>query len=356
MKSKPNSPLDLFTKVANEERLHDLFKILLDDYYAPEREILTQWASEFKDRDGKFVYEFQTTFESSLWELYIFAALKELKAEITLPSFPDFSIRLNDQFMSIEATIASNAHGESPAYGFGIPDMMPKGLDEFNKESILRLCNCISAKYKKYVSSYSKIKNIPDNPFVLAITSFDRPGAHLAAYVPIIATLYGIYIDESTTICQKTQKLLSFPISSVKKNENSNVGLGYFCSKNYSDISAVIYSSVANFSKITALTNDNSKVINYITVHPGEPDNLQPNIKNTPKNKYKENLLDGLYVFHNPFAKKPIPLETFSHTKIAQYYVSERKLNSQIPDDFLFLRNVIHAVGSKNSSVFKKLK
>lgn len=31
----------------------------------------------FEDRDGKFVKEFQTTFNSSFWELYLFACLRD---------------------------------------------------------------------------------------------------------------------------------------------------------------------------------------------------------------------------------------------------------------------------------------
>ena len=40
--------------------------------------VLESWANGFVDRDGKFVREFQTTFNSSFWELYLFACLKEL--------------------------------------------------------------------------------------------------------------------------------------------------------------------------------------------------------------------------------------------------------------------------------------
>lgn len=48
------------------------------DLSGPEREVLSGWASGFRDRDGKFVKEFQTTYNSSFWELYLFAAFKDL--------------------------------------------------------------------------------------------------------------------------------------------------------------------------------------------------------------------------------------------------------------------------------------
>ena len=40
--------------------------------------MLRDWSRGFVDRDGKFVKEFQATFESSLWELYVHAYIREL--------------------------------------------------------------------------------------------------------------------------------------------------------------------------------------------------------------------------------------------------------------------------------------
>ena len=44
--------------------------------------MLNDWARGFRDRDGKFVQEFQRTFDSCFWELYVFAVLKQYRLEV----------------------------------------------------------------------------------------------------------------------------------------------------------------------------------------------------------------------------------------------------------------------------------
>ena len=44
--------------------------------------VLSGWAHGFEDRDGKFIREFQTTYNSAFWELYLFAVLKLLGIEV----------------------------------------------------------------------------------------------------------------------------------------------------------------------------------------------------------------------------------------------------------------------------------
>jgi hypothetical protein len=43
--------------------------------------VIADWAMGFQDRDNKFVKEFQTTFNSSFWELYLFACLKQVSTQ-----------------------------------------------------------------------------------------------------------------------------------------------------------------------------------------------------------------------------------------------------------------------------------
>lgn len=38
-----------------------------------ELNVLPGWPTDFEDRDGKFVTEFRTTFNSSFWEFYLHA-------------------------------------------------------------------------------------------------------------------------------------------------------------------------------------------------------------------------------------------------------------------------------------------
>jgi len=329
--------MDLFTLVAPEIKLHPLFKLMLQEQYRPEREVILHWAEGFIDRDGKFPYEFQTTFESSMWELYIHAYLKELGARIDFNYHaPDFVTSL-DVDLCIEATIASPALNNAPPIGHSYEDI-PEDLGEFNRHSTLRICNSLSSKIKKYRDNYSKLPHTKDKSFVIALASFDRPFSHLVGNRSIMTALYGVYFDEEATIATGADEIIQFPVDAVVKNPSTNIPLGYFINEKYSDVSSVIYSSLATWGKIRALADNKSALSIYTTFHPIEG-SLIPEIRYSQKCDYYEHLADGLHIFHNPFAKYPLKSSTLNHERIAQYFIdSNGQMDITSPDDFLLLR------------------
>lgn len=336
---KKTLKMDLFNLIAPEASLHPIFKLMLEEQYKPEREVILGWAEGFKDRDGKFPYEFQTTFESSMWELYLYAFLKEIGATIDFSYHaPDFVASLNRE-LCIEAVVASPALDNPPPVGHTFKDI-PENLAEFNKLSTLRICNSLSAKIGKYRKSYSKFQYVQNKPFVIALASFDRPFSHLASSRAIMAALYGIYFDEEATIATGADEIVQFPIDAVIKSETTNIPVGYFIDDKYSDVSAVIYSSLATWGKIRALADNRNAMSTYITYHPSE-DSLIPEIRKTRKCDYFEYLADGLHIFHNPFAKHPLNLSTFNHERIAQYFIAPNgQIDTIAPKDFLLLRHL----------------
>jgi hypothetical protein len=148
--------LDLFTPRVPHQRLHPVFSLLLQPKHEPERQVLQDWAEGFLDRDGKFVIEFQTTFESSLWELYLHACLRELNLSVNFSfNAPDFVIERPSN-LTIEATIAAPPRGGKKAYNYQ-PEDIPSDFNEFNREAALRICNSFDSKVKKYREEYSKL-------------------------------------------------------------------------------------------------------------------------------------------------------------------------------------------------------
>lgn len=107
--------MDLFKPIVTEDRLHHNFLASIKPNAAGVREVVSGWADGFVDRDGKFVEEFQTTYNSSFWELYLFAVLKHLGIKIDFSyEAPDF-VAADHQF-AIEATIASHAQDDVPEW------------------------------------------------------------------------------------------------------------------------------------------------------------------------------------------------------------------------------------------------
>jgi len=332
--------LDLFTPIADENKQHPIFKMMLQEQYQPERDVLTSWANGFEDRDGKFIYEFQTTFESSMWELYIHEFLKHLGAEIDFSHHaPDFVAELAQQ-ITIEATIAAPPHGGEPAAGHG-QKYPPQDFSEFNRQSAIRISNSLSAKIKKLRSSYSKLKHVEERPHVIALASFDQPFAHYAANRSIVAVLYGIYFDEENTIATRSNKFIKYPVEAVVKNENVNVPVGLFTTDEYRDVSAVIYSSLATWGKIRAVADNPDAMTVYNTLHPPLGDSMIPEIRFSKKSEYFENIADGLHILHNPYAERPLDISVFNHERVAQYFLDpEKGFDIVAPDDFLLLRQL----------------
>jgi hypothetical protein len=107
--------MDLFVPLVEQDKLHANFRKTLDPTAAGVRAVLAEWADGFRDRDGKFIQEFQTTYNSSFWELYLFAVLKQLGIQVDF-SFdaPDFVS--SNYPIAIEAAIASHAHDDAPEW------------------------------------------------------------------------------------------------------------------------------------------------------------------------------------------------------------------------------------------------
>lgn len=311
--------MDLFTPQIHSSRQHPVFRMMLEDQYAAERDVLNSWAVGFSDRDGKFVQEFQMTFESGLWELYLNAALGSwgLQPDMSISS-PDFVIN-SPTPLCIEATIAAPAQGGKLPIGYGIADI-PDDFTEFNVEASLRICNSFDSKVKRYRNYYSALGHVVDRPFVIAIAAFDRPLAHFAASRPIFAAIYGLYHDEAATPIEAS-RVVSYNVDVAPKSPTVNIPLGLFCNDRFADVSAVIYSSLVTWGKVRALADNPTAKTIYTTFHPKEG-GLLPEIRRTMKSEYTEPLLDGTYVLHNPFARHPVPKGTLSHPRVAEVTVA----------------------------------
>ena len=112
--------VDLFSPMLDEHQQHLVFRRLCGPGQAAERDVLRDWSEGFVDRDGKFVKEFQTTFESSMWELYVHACIRELGGVVDFKhTRPDFVASLRGVDLCIEATVAQPPAGGRPAFGPG---------------------------------------------------------------------------------------------------------------------------------------------------------------------------------------------------------------------------------------------
>jgi hypothetical protein len=249
--------MNLFTPVVHPSKLHPGFVKISCERNRYALDVLQDWARGFQDRDGKFVKEFQTSFEPSFWELYVYAILKNFHLRVDFQyGRPDFVVT-NPEAFTIEATVALNDARTGPAPGPSYSDI-PNDLNVFTGEAIVRLSNSFSAKLAKFRDSYSALPYVAGVPFVLAIAPFDRPFAHLAVQRAVEAMLFGYYVDEEAYI---TAGDFSGPprgrqITQVIKHNGAKIDVGFFNRDIAREISAVIFNSTATWGRALALSQD----------------------------------------------------------------------------------------------------
>ncbi|WP_326543684.1 glycosaminoglycan attachment site [Pseudorhodoferax sp.] len=311
--------MKLFDPVVAEARLHPNLRSILSTGNVYNMDVLQDWARGFVDRDGKFVEEFQTTFNSSFWELYLFAVLKKYGMSVDFSQArPDFCIP--SLGLNIEATIASNAQGAEPEFA-RLGKIPPGDLNIFNLQTIVRLSNSLAAKHRKYIESYAPLGHVQDRPYVVAVTNFDQPFSFMACQRPIEALLYGYYVDEERYIATggKEGRLQGEELLQVFKDNGSPIDLGLFTTPAYREISAVIFSGCATMGKVRALSSDPNPNIVFTALRLNRSSD-RPHLIKEPKRRYQESLLDGLRVYHNPFAQHSLDPALFRHPSVFQWY------------------------------------
>lgn len=338
--------MNLFDPVVAEDKQHKNFISIVNMSKESDRIELLRWCDGFPDRDNKFVKEFQTTFNSSFWEIYLYALFKELNFNMDWShSSPDFLIKDTKQNIVVEATIAAAALGKTPEWEKDLLNGIPTKFRAMNKESIIRLSNSISSKYKKYKNTYAKLSHVNSNPFILAIAPFEQPHFNLQLDVPIMALLYDFYVDED--------KYIEFPhlypngppkvsLGSVEKDNGSKIQLGLFEDADHSGISAIILSTTATWGKVEAMASEAHH--RFITTVWWSEEQNKPIHKLSTMDNSSESIQDGLYVFHNPFAENPVDPNIFRREGITQVFIDPT--NKQIIKErnglFLMYRQTIN--------------
>lgn len=333
MKKEVKRDMDLFEpiKKVGEDQWHTKFKLLKEDPCGEgERAILQHWVDGLVDRDYKMVQEFQKTFHASYWEFYLFACFQEAGFVLEQShNRPDFMIKAPYE-VNVEAVVANIKSQGSPESNRGMEDLMnmfipPKNQEDFYQiqhEAVVRQSNAITSKMKKYENEYSKCDWIKEDvPFVIAMSSYSQINYGREFIYPMMTLLYGMYYvpgeDNYTSVSEVE-----------KPGTDSTIPVGLFNSDKYSGISAILYSCTTTLGKLTAL----AKSEGYFSMN--EVYNLRRDYEDT-KIPYKlqhvgvdspEFLTDGLFLFHNPYAKNKLDIRCFEDTSVTQFFWQGDKL------------------------------
>lgn len=269
------------------------------------------WAEGFEDRDNKFSKQFQETFNSMFWELYLYQCFRVLKMNIDFSEqSPDFIVKSPyGNKLCIEAVITNGTKGDK----FHYEKDEKKPLEEIINFSAVRILNSISNKYKHYHKNYSKLDHVKKNPFIIAIAPFEQAYFFIQNNQAINLVLYGQRIKTRTN---EQEEIISefVNIDKIDKNEKTQLDVGLFTTDKYKEISAIIFSTTATFSKAASCSDANC-VIQANTFHM-DKGRISKEVHNE---MYFESLLDGLQIHRNPFAEIPLDLREFSNYEISSY-------------------------------------
>ncbi len=321
--------MDLFTPVVEDNLQHINFSSVLIPHRKAERDLLEDWADGFVDRDGKLVKEFQTTFNSTFWEIYLFSVFKYygLSVDWSSPS-PDFSVSNGESEVIIEAVTANSAQGKPNEWDKTFSPEEMQGLRRFKKlntEAIIRLSNSIFSKAKLYNKKYRKLEHVKGKPFVLAVAPFEQPHFNHQYDRPIKALLYDYYVDEDVYL-DDPDKFPNGPpgisLGFVEKDNGAEIQLGIFNDPSMSEVSAIVFSCVATWGKLSAMSENPIRDVEVSSTW-ATPPNGVPEKRVCSSEDHNETVLDGLQVFHNPYAKHPLAPSFFRSERVVQLYLDE---------------------------------
>lgn len=322
--------MDLFKTIVETAKQHQHMKIVMLPEHAASRDVVNAWGEGFPDRDGKFVQEFQISFNSAFWEIYLYAVFREYGFAFDwLHASPDFLLAHKEQFFCVEAVTANAADGKPKEWErkFNFNGPVSIDLEALNREAMVRLANAIHAKHRKYIDSYSKLAHVAGKPFVLAVAPFEQPDFNLQYNRPIKAVLYDHYVDEPAF--HKNPKL--FPngppnrqLGFVNKDNGTEIQLGLFNDDRMCQISAVLFSCTATWGKVDALSHQSEGRRTFMhTIWGSEPDGRPVQRAGYPE-EIGETISDGLQVYHNPYALHPLDPLVLRRRGVLQNYFDAR--------------------------------
>lgn len=311
------SPTDFFRPVRPVEKLNSSFvRLVTEEGFSPARDIIEQMMRRYEDADGNFVEQFQTSaFDARIWELYLFAALTEggyiLDRGLVVP---DFVAHGPHGEICIEATTVNptvDAHGQ-PA-----PPQETQTVEQENAYVRhylpIRYAGPLTAKLAK---RYWELPQVSARPLVLAIQDFHEPMSMTWTRSALPTYLYGYFhharreSDGSLTIVPERVD--------THRWGSKEVPSGFFGLPGAENVSAVIFNSGATISKFNRIGlsagfgSNRVRLIQQGLAIDHDPRAAVPKpFRRSVDDSYTETWIEGMDVYHNPRARRPLHPETF---------------------------------------------
>lgn len=345
-KDETNYPTDVLAVPIDMDpaKLHPHFRVLTgDEGRLPARRVIKEISPWLAPSDPHFVKEFQTTaFDQRLWEMYLWAAFRELGFDVTQPEAPDFLCSGPGFEFAVEATTVS------PSTSGVLADHpnpeTPEEMAEFLEHYMpMKFGSSLTSKLRKTDKDGNNYWNrgpAVDKPFVLAIADFhisgdaNQPGSMGYTQSAIWPYLYGHRVEWEVVDGQ-----LFVRASKIENHEYKGkvVETGFFDLPGAENISAVIFTNAGTITKFERMGLAAGFIPpKHMFFRVGVRYNDEPNaIEGTPFMErvdgpdYVESWSDELQVFFNPNAKRPLDPRIFDG--VTQHFFRKGKLQTFTP-------------------------
>lgn len=304
----------------NKPKVSDTLNNLLNIQYTSEKELLQSWIDVFVVKDGidKTINEFQSElFRSVFWEIYLNKAFIELGFDIDQENTsPDFLLSHQDikGKIAVEAVIANFPQDKkSNEKNRTLEDVYGENnIYEIVDESIPRITNSINSKSKLYKEKYCKKSEISSAPYIVALHDYSQNKYGQVSFYSMLCVLYAAMYDPEDKLDLKILCEDNFDTEykyreSFIKSNGSEIRLGLFCNNEYSHISGVLFSHTLSLGKLTSLCESHFPLDKFIITERLNGVEIFRYSNSEPD----ETILDGLFLFINPFAKNSINVEPF---------------------------------------------
>ena len=305
-------PLDFLTPQVPRETLNVIFRDLIEkEQRVAARRLIAEMMKWYEDPDGNFVQQFQTDgFDARLWELYLFAAFREMGYAIDRSEqIPDFTCKGVFCDFTVEA-VTVNPSKDNNGTITRPPLESKQDIDDYFDHYVpARFARSLNTKLAK---EYWKRPNVEGKPFLLALQDFSDVVSMLRVRPWLRMYLYGYdhkwERDENGQMQVYPQRL------TVHRRGRRELPSGFFFQPDTENISAVLFNSsgtIAKFNRMGVLAGFGSARVRMTRIGcaaPSDPNQAEliPFQIDVNASDYSETWVEGLDVFHNPNAKYPI--------------------------------------------------
>lgn len=279
--------------------------------------LLNQLYLSLPKPDRNWAADCQTeNFHTRLWEAQLLASFREQGVLVTQPvETPDFRLENRKGGVAWVEAVTANPQTRYEPVG-AIPSLQPKGRDElFFGAAALRFAKTIGNKLGR---GDADKPHVASDPFAIALADFHAPASMMWSREALVGYLYGISAEEVEIDGQR----MAAGYEAERLLGASGFPAGLFRDDRHAELSAIIFTNAcatSKFNRIALTRGMHSEIGRYVRYGKfynrtsGSLDGI-PFCLDVRSKEYLKLWPQGyepwcaeLEVFHNPFARTPLP-------------------------------------------------